>query len=287
MVTRCISRKYQFLVVAVLFVVLASSAFGQAGKYGSPILPSHLQEEGSGSLAKLRFSPVALSGGAKLSIVAPIKWEQVASDLTSVLKSSHEDFSELLGEIPAFTTTVKLMDEETFYLSTGAPRWTNALFFKNQIILPLSIEKLQQADDLNRSVRHEFTHAMIHALSGGRCPGWLDEGLAQWAEGFENPALKPALLAWISENPPVPFTLLQGGFTKLQNGMVPAAYAQSLFATNTVIKTFGFPKLKLYFEYLRGGHDKSKAFRESFGLSEDQFEGRLKLGLARWARQHD
>ena len=30
---------------------------------------------------------------------------------------------------------------------------------------------------------HELAHAFIRQASGGRAPGWLHEGLAQWAEG--------------------------------------------------------------------------------------------------------
>jgi hypothetical protein len=167
------------------------------------------------------------------------------------------------------------MDEESFYLSTGAPRWTNAMYFKNQILIPMAVEGETDYDNLVRSIKHEYTHAVIHALSDGKCPGWLDEGLAQWAEGDENPALRPALTTWLKRNEVVSLKLLQGGFTKLETRMVAAAYAQSLYAAEYMIEGFGFEKIKTYFEDLRSGSDKADAFQGSFGMSEVSFERRL------------
>jgi hypothetical protein len=139
----------------------------------------------------------------------------------------------------------------------------------------MSTEGETDYDNLVRSIKHEYTHAVIHALSDGKCPGWLDEGLAQWAEGDENPALKPALSTWLRRNEVVSLKLLQGGFTKLETRMVAAAYAQSLYAAEYVINGFGFEKIKTYFEDLRSGTSKEDAFSGSFGISESSFERRL------------
>ena len=144
---------------------------------------------------------------------------------------------------------------------------------------------------LYRSVKHEYTHAVINALSGGRCPGWLDEGLAQWAEGSVNPALEPALRKWLYFNPPIPLDLLQGGFTRLELPMVPPAYAQSLFAARSVIKTFGFPKISKYFKNLRKGKRKVSAFENSFDVDDSSFEKALGKSMKNWAydttKQHE
>ena len=115
--------------------------------------------------------------------------------------------------------------------------------------------------------------------------GLLGRHLAQWAEGDENPALRPALRDWLSANPPVGLNLLQGGFTKLKSSIVPAAYAQSLFAAEYVLENFGFSDVRKYFNYLAAKQSKEEAFKNGFGMSEKNFEQKLGVQLQRWSAE--
>lgn len=233
----------------------------------------------TGTLADIEYAGLKLDGGSELMVVSPQGWRDSADLLLKTLESTHAKYVDLFGAIPKFSITVRLMEEETFYLSTGAPRWTNAMFFKGQIIIPVAAGGKMDQDNLFRSIRHEYTHAVIHALSAGACPGWIDEGLAQWAEGDVNPLLTQALSEWLSEHPPVPMKLLQGGFTKLPSAMVPAAYAESLLATRQLLQNAGIPGFRLMFELLRKGVEPSKAFRIAFGKNEKEFEREFKRAL--------
>ncbi len=226
---------------------------------------------------------MSLGGGSQLMLISPNQWFPLAEKLSGYLEKTHDQFAKLYGEIPAFQTTLRLIDAETFYKETGAPNWTNAMYYRGEITIPLSFDQEIEIDDLFRSVRHEYTHAVINALSAGRCPGWLDEGLAQWAEGTINPALEPSLRKWLYFNNPISLDMLQGGFTKLETRMVPPAYGQSLFAAKTVIHSFGFNQIQGYFKSLRSGDTKQSAFSKSFELSESGFEKALGKSLKRWA----
>lgn len=228
--------------------------------------------------------PLSLKGGSSLSILYPKQWQNLAENIKSTILIAHDQFSEMFGKIPSFSSSIRLMDEESFYLSTGAPSWTNALFYKGQILIPVPEKGKIDLENIVRSVKHEYTHAVINALSDGKCPGWLDEGLAQWAEGSENPALRPALSRYLKNNQPVSLNLLQNGFTKLETRMVPAAYAQSLFATQTMISSYGLPSIAKYLRNLRDGEEKSEAFSNTFELAEYEFETYLAKGLGDWAR---
>lgn len=225
---------------------------------------------------------VALSDGSSLTFVSPQRWRGTASKLHIVVADTHELFTKMLGELPAVETTVQLMDESAFFEVTGAPSWTNAIFYRGRIMMPLPETGAIDQENLERSLRHEYTHAIISSLSGGKCPGWLDEGLAQWAEGAENPALQLALVSWIRRNPAVPLSMLQGGFTRLETRMVAAAYAESLFAANTLMKSFGANALRDYFNRLRDGAERAEAFEGAFGISEEIFEQRLTNSLGAW-----
>jgi hypothetical protein len=217
-------------------------------------------------------------------MVVDERFVRLGKHLIATLERTHSHYETLFGEIPGFAVTVRLLDEETFFLSTGAPRWTNALYYRGQIMIPLPVTSQIDFDNVSRSVRHEYTHAVIHALSNGKTPGWIDEGLAQLAEGLENPALRQALYDFLRSNQPVSFQLMQGGFTKLESGMVAAAYAQSLIAAEALVETFGFSKLRRYFTALRGDSDHHEAFRRVFGMPEHVFEDRFVRKLNRWVR---
>ncbi len=234
----------------------------------------------------LRFTPLQLTGGSKLTLISPTKWSDVADDLVTTLNKTHAEYTSYFASIPAFTTSIRLMDERSFYELTGAPAWTNAMFIRGQIVIPISTTQPIDVENLHRSVKHEYTHAIISALSGGQAPGWLDEGLAQLMEGEEHPALRASLRSWLQVNDPVPLSLLQGGFTKLSTPMVPPAYAQSLLASKAIVDTYGFSKIGVYLEALRQGIDKDQAFMIGFGISPHVFEQKLGSALKTWGAQH-
>jgi hypothetical protein len=139
-------------------------------------------------------------------------------------------------------------------------------------MIPVDSEAARDAENLERSVRHESIHGLIHSLTNGRAPGWIDEGLAQWGEGPIHPALRRILQEWLRDRPLIPFKELQTGFTHLSQEKVPAAYAGSLFATQEIVALYGFHTLKLYFDKLKNNEERRKAFRESFGTEEESFQ---------------
>lgn len=231
---------------------------------------------------KLLFSPVPLPVGTSVTVVAPADWRALVEKVQADVKQTHERFEALFGALPPVQTSIRLMPEADFFQRTGAPAWTNAMYYHGEILLPVDNPKTVDLKNIKRSVRHEYAHAIIHALSAGKCPGWLDEGIAQWVEGIENPALKPALRDWLEKNPPVSLRLLQGGFTRLKEDMVPAAYAQSLFATTTLINAYGFPTIRQYFDQLQIGTEGDSAFHKSFSLREELFEVALGKKIMEW-----
>jgi hypothetical protein len=241
-------------------------------RYASPVLDG-----------ALRFTPLTLGDGSRLTLISPKNWSDIAEEISQQLTHTHNALSQLFGTIPPFRSSVRLMDEPSFYDLTGAPGWTNAMFFRGEIIIPLSTSKPLDLENLHRSVKHEYSHAVLSALSGGMIPGWIDEGLAQWIEGEENPALRNSLKTYLKRAAPVPLELLQGGFTRLEPKMVPAAYAQSLLAVQAMIKAYGVDKIALYLNLLRSEVDKEAAFHTAFGITQSDFEFRLHNTLKAWS----
>lgn len=241
------------------------------------------QYSGSSERGSLRFIPIDLADGSHLTLISPHHWSDIAEEILQELTQTHQRLGELFGSIPPFRSSIRLMDERAFYELTGAPGWTNAMFFRGEIIIPLSQAQPIDLDNIHRSVKHEYTHAVLSALSHGSIPGWIDEGLAQWIEGDENPALRNTLKQYLHKHQPVSLSLLQGGFTKLEPTMVPAAYAQSLLAVQAMINAYGLPKIATYLSLLREAREKEDAFRMAFKISTTEFERRLGATLVTWA----
>lgn len=238
-------------------------------------------------MASMRISPRNLPGGSQVLMISPYKWKPLADEFVRLVERLHERYKKMFGDIPPFQTTVRLMDKEAFYRETGAPAWTNAMYFKGKITIPLDAGGKIDLDDLYRSIKHEFSHAIIHSLSGGRCPGWLDEGLAQIAEGSVNPSVLPALKNWVYLNNAIlPFSLLQGGFTKLESSMVAPAYGQSLLAAEELVRRFGTLKIGNFLRMLRNSFSQEGAFIRAFGLSLKRFERELNSKLITWAYEN-
>jgi tetratricopeptide (TPR) repeat protein len=82
---------------------------------------------------------------------------------------------------PAQPVTVQLFPEREFREVTQAPDWAGGLY-DGKIRVPLGgLTRLNT--DAKRVLTHELTHAIVHSKSRGNAPRWLQEGLAQMAEG--------------------------------------------------------------------------------------------------------
>jgi hypothetical protein len=218
----------------------------------------------------------------RLTVRAPSSWHPLARELHQRLKRTKLEYGKLFGDLSAVETTLILMPAEEFYVATGTPRWTNAIFFRNRIVIPVEPTSEPDLVNLDRSLRHEFLHAVTYTLTNGTCPGWLDEGLAQWIEGEENPALRPALVRWLSRHEALPLRILRGGFTKLDPDLVPAAYSQSLFTAKILLKKHGFASVRKYLDLLASGNSNEQAFQGAFNQDFRRFERDLGRTLMHW-----
>lgn len=213
----------------------------------------------------------------------PAEIEEIAEGSLKVLNNTFEELSRIFDRKPDKKVVLRLLTPEEFRKHTGAPSWTSAMYYKGEISVPLSTATGRSKDDLYRALRHEYVHAFIADMSGHRCPAWLDEGVAQLIEGKPNPILGPALRSWVDSNEAIPLTWLHNGFTTLDHSLVPAAYAESLFATRTLVNQYGFDSIKDYLLALKNGAASQIAFHRAFRIRQRDFEAKLNLQLKRWA----
>ena len=215
----------------------------------------------------------------------PSTWRRLTPQIIKEVQSLHRDFVGRYGAIPTFELSIRLIDTATFTALTGAAHWVEAMVYNGQILLPLPIKGDLDRRNLLRSLRHEYTHAVIAALTASRCVAWLNEGLAQLKEGAVDAAILEALSRRLAAAPPVEFTKLRSSFRALPTKELAAAYAQSLVAAAELEQRHGAAALRRYFDALRAGEAPEAAFAGAFGVGLSEFEAAAKELLAareRW-----
>jgi hypothetical protein len=118
---------------------------------------------------------------------------------------------------------------------------------------------------------HEYTHALVHRLSGGLAPTWLNEGLAQYEEGKDAAGYEDALKQ-LALKGGVMLRRLEGSFTALDQRGAQGAYLLSLSATSYIIREFGMFSAKKILEELSGGASLDDAIHSSVYLSYEDLE---------------
>jgi hypothetical protein len=98
--------------------------------------------------------------------------------------------------------------------------------------------------DLARVLKHELTHSFVRQITLGRCPTWLNEGLAQLEEGSTTAALGSQLARAMAAGKIPAFASLEGSFVSLPADQAVLAYAKSLAALEYLRDTFGMGEVR-------------------------------------------
>jgi stage II sporulation protein D len=144
-------------------------------------VPSHhaaASLQHSDARARLTLS----SGHFRVSYPARINRAEIESVLRT-LEAARADMAQRLDAAslpaPALPTLELNFNETTadFVAATGYPSWVAAVTRGARVEMqPLAA--LQKRGTLKQTLRHEYAHATIDALSSGSAPHWLAEGLA-------------------------------------------------------------------------------------------------------------
>lgn len=212
-----------------------------------------------------------------------IHGNELAEDALETLTTTSAEFQRIFGVDQKNKVVLRFLTPGDFRKLTKAPDWTSAMFYRGEISIPINPKRGLNSLELHRALRHEYVHAVIAEITNYRSPAWIDEGIAQLLEGQINPLLGPALRNWIKTSPAMTLNSLENGFTTLPAELVPAAYAESLFASRTLIRQYGFPAAVKFLVLLGEGKSEPEAFLLAFNETEAAFETRLTSQIRRWA----
>ncbi len=189
--------------------------------------------------------------------------EEMKVLVLDILKSAYADIGKELDYFPEEPLTVILYTGKDFSDVTHAPGWAGGMFGKadGKIRLPVHGAEGQERA-LRRVIRHEYVHALVHALAPS-APMWLHEGLAQYLSGDQA----------VSVAQVIPLPMLANGFPADARAAY-AAYMVSLQAVTDLVDERGMPPLRRLLAELGAGRGIEPAFAAAYGEP-----------FSRWARQ--
>jgi predicted negative regulator of RcsB-dependent stress response len=203
----------------------------------------------------------------------------LAQQVLKTLESEFDEISATLNYNPPEPIGVILYTNQTFMDITRAPSWSGAL---NDGRIRVPVEGLSSmTDELARVLKHELTHSFVTQKTGGRCPVWLQEGIAQYMEGKRSRINARPLTAAFENH--MEFSLLsyETSWLNLPRDAASNAYAWSLAVVEEIVTVNGVDDLERILERIAAGSSAEDAIHAV--LHEDYSE--LLLSTAQFLRK--
>ena len=210
--------------------------------------------------------------GAQTSLLLP-------QDILQALEADYRDISGQLGFVPTENIAVILYTNKTFFDVTQAPSWAGGL---NDGKLRIPVQGLRSVDDRFQSVlRHELTHSFIHQMVRGRCPTWMNEGLAQALEPRSLSEVGPPLAELFQRKKEAPMKYLEAPFSGYNARQAMVAYAESLAAIEYLRSRYGMSDIQRMLQRIADGESTEAALRATTQDNYEQFQAELGKYLAK------
>jgi tetratricopeptide (TPR) repeat protein len=204
---------------------------------------------------------------------------ELQQQILATLETAYQDISRQLSFEPNENIIVILYTKTEFMDITQAPSWAGAL---NDGKLRIPIGGVSGMDpELERNLRHELTHSFVHWLSSGRCPTWLNEGLAQLTEPRSAAMYAHQLGPMFLDRKAIPFSALQYSFTRFSPLQAEVAYAESLSAVEYLQGRYGIAEIVRMLRSIGSGVEPETALTNSTGMDYSVLAERIGEQMSR------
>lgn len=199
-----------------------------------------------------------------------------AYQVLDLLELAYRDVGQALSYFPAREITAILYSQEQFRDITHTPDWTKGVY-DGKIRLPVGGAE-HDRPLLAKVLYHEYTHVIVHELTGNRVPTWLNEGLAVYCEGLATGNLDGHRDGARETTEPlpdgqlIPLASLHGSFLGFSETQASLAYRESYDATRFLIDRYGLYRVKDLFQSLGANVPFERAFQDAFFISYAEFE---------------
>ncbi len=196
--------------------------------------------------------------------------EQLRRELIAALESDYDELVRQLGAAPRASIPVILYTQQAFFDVTQAPSWSGAVN-DGKLRIPIS-GVTSMTSDLARVLKHELAHSFVSQISGGRCPTWLNEGVAQAMEQKSLGSVGRQLAQLFRSQRAIPYNALEGSFMRFSSTEAYLAYAESLAAVEYISETYGMSDVERILERIGQGGAPEAALRASIHSDYGQLE---------------
>ncbi len=219
------------------------------------------QEEASYREGETRHFVLRYSGAA-----AP----QLARDVLRALEEHFRAIESELNYTPPEPIGVILYTEQAFADITRAPGWVGAL---NDGRIRVPVQGLRSVPaELSRVLRHELTHSFITQKTRGRCPVWLQEGIAQWMEGKRTGEAAAALVAVYDRKGAPSLAGLEGSWMNVPDQVAGYAYAWSLAVVEYIVASDGIRDVERLLDHIATERSTEAAVRSVLRMDYSELE---------------
>lgn len=204
---------------------------------------------------------------------------QLARSILAVLEEHFRAVARALNYTPPEPIGVVLYTGREFADITRAPAWAGAV---NDGRLRVPVQGLTSVTPaLSRVLRHELVHSFLAQKTGGRCPVWLHEGIAQWLEGERTGPAAAMLVAAAEARGPLPLKALEDSWLQLPAPAAGLAYAWSLAVVEYLAEIHGMRDVERVLDRIAAGAAGEQAVREILRMDYAELEQRTTEFLRR------
>lgn len=196
--------------------------------------------------------------------------ELLARKVVELLEQQYWRVGQLLTAYPTDPITVVLYTQQQFRDITRLPAWTAAAY-DGRIHLPMR-GALEQTEDLDRILGHEFVHAVVVMLGGRNVPTWLNEGLAT---SLERDGVEEAERVLAATRARPGLQQLHRGFSSLSGADAQVAYALSAKAVRRMMDLRSAAAVVTLLQDLGRGAAFSAAFHQNIGMRYEDFQAMI------------
>ena len=196
--------------------------------------------------------------------------QALARRAVEMLEAAYLRIGDALSFYPTQSVEVVLYTSQQFRDITRGPSWVGGVF-DGRIRVPVK-GALDQRDDLERVLAHEYVHALVGGIAGRGVPAWVNEGLAVV---LEPGGLSGAERVVASARSRPRLAELHTGFGGLPEVLAQLAYAESAVAARAMLDVRGPSAVLMLLRDLAAGAQFSTAFHQRIGVRYEEFQDQI------------
>lgn len=172
----------------------------------------------------------------------------VPGDKVSYIRTNLEEAYGRVGMIlsyyPRKKTIAVIFSEDSYdNILKGVPSWALAVY-DGKVRIPANRNRYN-SNDVREIIYHEYSHVVVRELTAGKCPVWLNEGIAGLAESLVEPKDRGMIRRYIERYGIVPLRNIPDNFTDVkQREMMTLLYIQSYLLAEFMVKKMGYEGLR-------------------------------------------